>query len=285
MPTALIFVEAKLAATASQRTKYDPDRDQLTRNLDVGYARAVREARRFELIYLTADPEEPYEIGVICANPKPYHANKAVDPQKITACLHWSAWADIGNIVAQSYTLGLLNETEQLFAREILAYLAKKKLWRNTVSDEQAFSEDKLWRELRASNSAFMPFKNKRRELDNGWRRIPWDDANDLATLLRGLPMKCKALLKIMADAGGPILQQEIMVKLPFLRGEWRVLSSLKSQTNAICKQAGRMPILAEGYGDGARRVHDFNPDLGPLQQVVTREAAAFDIQWKLLGR
>jgi hypothetical protein len=51
MPTAVIFVEAKLAATASQRTKYDPDRDQLTRNLDVGYARAVREARRFELIY------------------------------------------------------------------------------------------------------------------------------------------------------------------------------------------------------------------------------------------
>jgi hypothetical protein len=61
-------------------------------------------------------------------------------------------------------------------------------------------------------------------------------------TLLRGLPMKCKALLKIMADAGGPILQQDIMVKLPFLRGEWRVLSSLKSQTGAICKQAGRMP-------------------------------------------
>jgi hypothetical protein len=82
-------------------------------------------------------------------------------------------------MVAQSYTLGLLKETEQLFARDILAYLAKKKLWRNTLSDEQAFSEDKLWRELRASNSAFMLFKNKRRELDNGWLPTPWDDAND----------------------------------------------------------------------------------------------------------
>lgn len=82
-PKDLIFVEAKLFAMASQRTKYHPDRDQLTRNLDVGYARAVRERRQFELIYLTADVEEPPEVGVLRASPKPYHANEGIDPGRI----------------------------------------------------------------------------------------------------------------------------------------------------------------------------------------------------------
>ena len=280
-PHDLIFVEAKLGSPLSQRTKYDSSRDQLTRNLAVGYARAVREGKRFELIYLTADPEEPWAVR---AKPKAYHANKGVDPQRITSCLHWSAWGAIGEIIAQSYSGGLLNETEQIFARDVLAYLVKKALWQNTLADESAFYEDKLWRPLCIPNSPFVPFKSQVRELDNSWRHVPWGNTAALVGLLHGLPMQCKALLKIMADEGGPILQQEIMRKLAFLRGDSAVLRRLKAQINAFCKQGGRMPILAEGYGgSGARRVHDFNGDLGPLREVVIREAVAFDINWKLL--
>lgn len=284
-PTDLIFVEAKLSAMASQRTKYDPDRDQLTRNLDVGYARSVRERRQFELIYLTADAEEPPEVGALRASPKPYHANKGIDPQRITCCLRWSSWAAIGYVMAQSYLARHLNDTEELFARDVLAYLAKKALWRNTLNDEAAFYDDKLWRPLQRNDSPFVPFKSQRRDLDNGWRRVQWDSADELKTLLRGLPMSCKALLKLMAESGGSILQQEIMSKLLFLRDDSAVLRRVKSQINGICKQAGRMPILAEGYGDsGPRRVHDFNPDLGPLRQVVILEVANFEIEWKLLN-
>jgi hypothetical protein len=283
-PTDLIFVEAKLSAAASQRTKYDPDRDQLTRNLDVGYARAVRERRQFELIYLTADVEEPYEVGALRASPKPYYANRGTDPQKITTCLRWSSWAGIGDTLAKLYCARHLNETEKLFARDVLAYLAKKALWRNTLNDEAAFFEDKLWRALQTSDSPFVPFKSQRRDLDNGWRRVYWDSADELKMLLHSLPMACKALLKVMAESGGTILQQEVMSKLRFLRGDSAVLRRVKAQINGICKQAGRMPLLAEGYGDsGPRRVHDLNPDIGPLRHVVIQEAASFEIQWKLL--
>ena len=273
----LIFVEAKLGAPASERTKYDPNRDQLTRNLDVGYARAAQEHRQYEFIYLTADHEEPREVGLLRAHPKPYYANKEVDPLKITCCLHWSSWARIGNVLAQSYCGNIFNDTEKLFARDVLAYLAKKGLWANALADEPVFYEDKLWRPLRVNDSTFVPFKGQRKNADNSWRSVAWDNADDLKTLLRALPMKCKALLKVMSDSGGAVLQAEIMSKLPFLRGDSAVLRSIKAQINAVCKQAGRMPILAEGYGgSGDGRIHDFNPDLA--------EAARFEIRWNLLS-
>lgn len=280
----LVFVEAKLAAVASQRTKNDSERDQITRNLDVGYARASRDGQRFEFVYLTADDEQPPEIGALRRNPKPYKANMGADPEKITACLHWSSWADIGNRLAHSYSTGILNATEQLFARDVLAYLVKKGLWRGSLTDETDFYEDKLWRPLQASGDRFAPFKSRRHDQDNSWRRNPWVSTDELRTVIVGLPMKCKALLKIMADASGPILQRDIMAKLRFLRGDSAVLRRVKAQINGACKQAGKMPILAEGYGDsGERRVHDFNPDLGVLRQVVVTTAANFEIPWSVL--
>jgi hypothetical protein len=186
--------------------------------------------------------------------------------------------------LAQSYSGTVLNETERLFARDVLAYLAKKGLWQNTLTDEAAFYADKLWRPLRINDSSFVAFKHQRRNDDNGWRRIPWDNEDALKRVLRALPTKCQALLKLMADAHPPVLQHEIMSKLPFLRGDSAVLRNLKAQINAFCKQAGRMPVLAEGYGgSGERRIHNFNPNLGPLRDVTVKEAAGFAIQWKLL--
>jgi hypothetical protein len=45
----LVFVEVKMGAGPSTGTKSDPERNQLIRNLDVGYARALRENREFAL--------------------------------------------------------------------------------------------------------------------------------------------------------------------------------------------------------------------------------------------
>jgi hypothetical protein len=52
---AILFIEVKMDAEASHSTKSDPERNQLIRNLDVGFARADRDGKHFALIYVTPD--------------------------------------------------------------------------------------------------------------------------------------------------------------------------------------------------------------------------------------
>jgi hypothetical protein len=48
----IVFVEVKMDAEPSAGTKGDSERNQLIRNLDVGYRRAVIEQKKFFLLYL-----------------------------------------------------------------------------------------------------------------------------------------------------------------------------------------------------------------------------------------
>jgi hypothetical protein len=49
----LIFIEAKYKADISKNTKYDPNRDQIIRNIDVGSWAAKKRAKEFYFILLT----------------------------------------------------------------------------------------------------------------------------------------------------------------------------------------------------------------------------------------
>jgi hypothetical protein len=49
----LIFIEAKYKADISKKTKHDPDRDQIIRNIDVGSWAAKEKAKEFYFVLLT----------------------------------------------------------------------------------------------------------------------------------------------------------------------------------------------------------------------------------------
>lgn len=59
-----------------------------------------------------------------------------MNPREIAARLHWSSWAAMGDAFAAAYSTGMLDEIGQGFTLDVLAYLAKKGLWRNTLADE-----------------------------------------------------------------------------------------------------------------------------------------------------
>jgi hypothetical protein len=125
----------------------------------------------------------------------------------------------------------------------------------------------------------------RERELYQGWRLKAWSEG-DLCRYLTGLRLEDKALLKILADAGGGLQQHAIIEKLPFLRGRSSAsLRALKSHVNAGCKALDCAPLLAEGLGAGDFRIHEINPGLGLLRMVVIQEAKAFDVPWHLLDR
>ena len=48
----------------------------------------------------------------------------------------------VGAILAQSLEAKPLNPTEQKFTLVLLAYLAKKRLWKNTLQDDPVFYTD-----------------------------------------------------------------------------------------------------------------------------------------------
>jgi hypothetical protein len=108
--------------------------------------------------------------------------------------------------------------------------------------------------------------------------------AKIVSCLLETLRLEDKALLKVLADAGGAMRQDALMQRLPMLRGRSSAsLRSLKAHVNAACKQLDRAALLADGRGAGASRQHEINPLLGPLRAVVIDVARSFDIDWKLL--
>ncbi len=67
--TALVFIEVKRSAALAAGTKSDPERHQLVRNLDVGYARAAREETQFALVYMTPDQCIPEIVSRIKEQP------------------------------------------------------------------------------------------------------------------------------------------------------------------------------------------------------------------------
>jgi hypothetical protein len=93
------------------------------------------------------------------------------------------------------------------------------------------------------------------------------------------LRWKDKFLIKLLAEHGGAMRQDRIMQSIPFLKGKTSAsLRSLKAHINASCKGSGKAPILSDGTGSGDQRIHEINPRLGQLRQIVLEEATAFVI-------
>jgi hypothetical protein len=274
-PETLIFVEVKMDAGPSPGPAHDPDRNQLVRNLDIGSRRADREGKSFAVIYITPEVDAPMIVGSIRAGEHGPHAGS----------LSWSSWGRIADALARSYRENKLHAVEKAFALDLLAYLAGKGLWRNTLEDDPIFYGDKLYRPLRAKDSPFIPYAERADEADETWRQNEWGgDGLELREFLAGLRAEDKLLLKVIAEAGGSIRQDRLMRSIPSIRGKTSAsLRALKSHVNAVCKGRGRMPILASGTGSGANRVHEFNPKLGDLRQVVIEVASAFEIPPYLL--
>jgi hypothetical protein len=246
--------------------------------LDIGYLRATEGNRRFALVYVTPDVEKPAIVNRIRNEEQSFPANRNADPRLVSQCLYWSSWSLIGDILSRSYEEKLFGDIEQLFTLDLLAYLAKKRLWQNQLSDDPSFYLDKLYRPLRKSDSPFIPYFEKATERDESWRRGVWD-AESLRALLQALRWEDKFLLQVLAKAGGAMRQDRLIREIPFLKGRNSAsLRSLKSHINAQCKGRGKGPILAVGTGSGDNRVHEINSELGDLRQVVIDEAKAFVI-------
>lgn len=272
-PQYIVFVEVKMDAAPSSGTTNDPDRNQLIRNLDIGNRRASREFKRFSVLYITPDMKEPAVVSRIRSSQHPFPTDR----------IFWSSWGMIGDALAVSVKTGLFDATERKFALDLLSYLAKKRLWQNTLADDIDFYNDKLRRPLQITGSPFVPYVDKGVDRDEAWRSIEWDEER-LRQLLHGLRWEDKALLKLLSEAGGAMRQDRIMNIIPALRGKtYASLRALKSHVNAACKGQGRAPILSVGAGTGNQRIHKINPQLGPLRQVVIEESRAFSIPESLL--
>ena len=232
---------------------------------------------------ISSGTAEPLLVNSIRAGDGPFPVNPATSPSAITSRLHWASWGSVGDVLAAAYSAGVFSESESGFARDLLAYLSKKRLWENCLPDEAGFYSDKLYRSLQLNTSPFLPYAQQRPERYRDWRDKPWDEAG-LTALLQSLRLEDKALLKVLADAGGTMRQDALMLALPMLRGKTSAsLRALKSHVNAQCKQLDRAPLLSEGNGSGAARRHEINSMLGTLRDVVISVARSFEIDWRLL--
>lgn len=280
----LVFVEVKIDAEPSRGTTHDPARNQLIRNLDIGYKRALAEKKDFALIYITPALKEPQIVVQIKQSGAHFPVNPDIDPGVILQCLQWTSWSTIGDAAAKALKAGQPASVEKKLLLDLLAYLCAKRLWENTLEDSEEFYREKLYRSLRKTDSPFIPYAEQAPERYHEWRAKQWG-ADTLRDFLLGLPPKDKALLKILADAEGAMPQHAIMSALPFLQGKTSAaLRSRKSHINAGCKSHDRAPILSQGIGSGDWRIHEINRELGELRNLVLETAKAFEIRWELLG-
>lgn len=282
---ALVFTEVKMDAAPTTGTTHDPNRNQLVRNLDIGYGQAAKQVKKFAVIYITPDASEPAIVGDIRRNQHPFPANPQTPPGQITDCLHWCSWGLIGRIVHEALERDAMDEMERGFAFDLLAYLRMKGLWNGTLSEklQTQVQGDKLYREMLPTGT-FVPYGQTKRAPDESWRTSAWAKA-DLRQMLARLTDREKALLKVLAEAPGAAMTQgDILVKLAFLGSNPGNLSALKRGTSKACKGKGKTPLLVRGSGSGNNRVHQINPGLGPLRQVVIDEAKKFQVSQGLIS-
>jgi hypothetical protein len=107
------------------------------------------------------------------------------------------------------------------------------------------------------------------------WEKAPWDD-KELRYFLKRRTDKQKALLKVLTDAGGELDQGSIMGRLPFLKTRPEKLRAVKAGLSKACESQGRMRIVPVGPGLRDASVHQINPALGELRQVLIEEAKRF---------
>jgi len=73
--------------------------------------------------------------------------------------LFWSPWGQVGDVLAASVQADSLSRSERAFVLDLLSYLAKKRLWRNTLGDDPEFYTDKLRTPLRKTGSPSFLFR------------------------------------------------------------------------------------------------------------------------------
>jgi hypothetical protein len=281
---ALVFTEVKMDAAPTAGTTHDANRNQLVRNLDIGYEQAAKQKKRFAVIYVTPDESEPAIVDDIRKNQHAFPANPQVPPDQIRVCLYWCPWRSIGSVVHEALERDAMDEVERSFAFDLLAYLKMKGLWNGPLSEklQTQVQGDKLYKELLPSGT-FVPYGQTKNAPDQSWRNNAWAEA-DLRQLLALLPDREKALLKVLAEAPGAATKQSnIFAKLPFLGTNADSLSALKRGTSKACKGKGKAPLLIPGTGSGNDRVHRINPGLGTLLQVVIDEARKFQVSQGLI--
>jgi hypothetical protein len=280
----LVFAEVKLDAPPSAGTTHDPNRNQLVRNLDIGYERAAKAGKKFAVVYVTPDTAEPAIVAEIHRKEQAFHANTGVPPEQVRACLYWCPWGCIGAVVHDALERDGLSETEKWFAFDLLAYLKIKGLWNGALSEKllAQIQGDKLYRVLLPTGT-FVLHGHSKPVLDQSWRNNAWEEA-DLRKLLGRLGDREKALLKTLAEApDGSLKQRAIFNKLPFLGGSPDALSALKRGISKACRGQARAPLLPRGSGSGDDRRHEINSKLGPLFDVVIAVAKGFQIPAELL--
>jgi hypothetical protein len=281
---ALVFTEVKLDAPPSAGTTHDPNRNQLVRNLDVGYERAAKARQKFAVVYITPDAEKPAIVEEVRRNEQGFNGNRGVSPEQIRACLYWCPWGEIGVVVHEALERDALIESEKWFAFDLLAYLKVKGLWKGELSDKLVaqVQGDKLYRDLLPSGT-FKPYGENKAVLDQSWRNNAWEEP-ELRQLLGRLGDREKALLKVLAEAqDGWLIQRAIFDKLPFLGGSSDALSALKRGISKACKGHAKAPLLPPGAGSGENRRHEINNKLGPMRDVVMTVAKGFQVSANLL--
>lgn len=273
----LVFIEAKIDAQPSTSTTHIADRNQLLRNLDIGYHRAKEQGKRFTLIFLTPDLRQPTIVESLRANECTFPVNPQVPQENIAACLYWSSWAQIADTLCAVYQDGINDSTINKFALDVMAYLTHKRLWRNTLPDDERFYSDKILRALQKSDSPFIPYESQRAPTDQSWRNNDWSEEELLKTL-GDLRYQDKILLKFIAENGGAVTQKRIFTHVSFVKRNSGKLRSAKSHINAVCRSMNRAPILQNGFVSGNQRIHQINPALGDLRKIVIKQSKSFQI-------
>jgi len=274
----VVFAEVKMDAGPSAGTRHSEKRSQLVRSLDVGYAQAQREGKAFAVVYITPDAVEPPEVAEIRRTERSFPNNPGVDSDDVWCRFYWCNWASVGKTVCLALENGLLDRTEKKLALDLLAYLKKKGLWNDQVNTKllAELAGDKLYRVLDPTGT-YIPHRPRQQQRDQTWRTGSWTDA-ELHAFLADLSDEEKALLKAVAEAGGSMIQDEVLRKLPFLEGNTGKLRALKARISAGCRVSRKARILTDGIGSGPRKTHKVAPDLGALCAVVIEVARAFII-------
>jgi hypothetical protein len=102
-PKILTFIEAKYTADIDCKTSYDPFRDQITRNLDVGSYQAEKGGKKFFFILLTAEYYERsrlfwYRMQECMKDPDsikervPY---RSINFEELSKNIGWVLWRDV----------------------------------------------------------------------------------------------------------------------------------------------------------------------------------------------
>jgi hypothetical protein len=281
---ALVFTEVKMDAPPSAGTIHDPDRDQLTRNLDIGHEKATRLGKAFAVIYITPDAREPAIVAEVRRGERSFPANPGVPATQITSRLFWCSWGSIGVAVHDALESDALGEVEKGFAFDLLAYLKMKGLWNAPLSEKLAaeVQGDKLYRAL-LPEGTFIPYGANTAGPSEAWRGHAWDES-EVKQLLAQLNDREQAMLKVLAEAPeGSVRQGELLEKLLFLAGNPGALRSLKNGISRACKRKDKAPLLSIGVGTGDNRWHEINRRLRLIRDLVIEQAKRFRIPQGLI--